>query len=217
MDLINYLTTNFLTRAQLLDACAASDAELAALQAGGTMPRASYVLAMTLECTSFFGAHREQSALEFYARGYVSWLGMLRGGVADPCSVFCARYRAALDALPLRTKAARLNEGLDAHLREEWRHFLDGTYGLCTRTGLPEQIAEKELAIAIIQEETGLSGPLPGIPACAAMTQLRAAVELLDAASSPFAPHERQRSSRERYVNALRRRFAAEDWSAAPN
>ncbi|MGZ3184309.1 MAG: DUF6058 family natural product biosynthesis protein [Telluria sp.] len=206
MDLITYLTTHFLTRAQLLDACAAGDAELAALQDGGKMPRASYRLAVQLDCTSFFGQHHAETSLEFHARGYASWLGILRGGCADPYAVFCARYRGALEAQPLRTRAARLNEGLEMHLREEWRHFLDGTYGLCTRTGLPEQIAEKELAIAVIQEEMAHGGP-----------QLRAAVDLLDAASSPFAPHERERSSRERYVNALRRRFAAEDWSAAPN
>jgi hypothetical protein len=113
--------------------------------------------------------------------------------------MFARRYCEALAVLPLMSGDPKLNDGFDAHLRDEWRHFLDGTYGLCTRSGLPEDIAAKELAICVIRES--LEGGAPDL------ARLRAAVDLLDRASSPFAPHERPRSSRHRYVDELRVRY----------
>ncbi|HZX28404.1 MAG TPA: DUF6058 family natural product biosynthesis protein [Telluria sp.] len=198
MNLLTYLHTHFLTRAQLIDAAGCSDAELAAWQETGVMPRASYRLALTLGCDSFFGHHDEAEHIEFYARGYPAWIGLLQGG-ADAFGHFTRRYRARLQSLPLRSAAAKLNADLDAHLRDEWNHFLAGTYGLCTRTGLPEQIAEKELAIAVINELTAAPDP--------DRVRLKQAVDLLDAASSPFAPHERARSSRHRLVDQVRLRY----------
>jgi hypothetical protein len=32
--------------------------------------------------------------------------------------------------------ADKLAAGLEAHMEQEWRHFLAGTHGLCTRSGL---------------------------------------------------------------------------------
>jgi hypothetical protein len=129
-------------------------------------------------------------ALDWFAKGYVDWLRMLLDGERDPYARFAARYRAALDALPLFRM-----EVTEAHLRSEWRHFIAGTYGLCTRTGLPEDIAAKELAIRAIRNLTDDGRPLDA----AERERLARARELLDRASSLFAPHERARSSRARY------------------
>jgi len=85
----------------------------------------------------------------------------------------------------------------ETHLAAEWRHFLDGTYGLCTVSGLPEDIAAKELAIALIRETAGA-------PALADPDRLRRTIDLLDKVSSPFAPHEVALSSRRRYVDDMR-------------
>jgi hypothetical protein len=126
---------------------------------------------------------------------------MLEAGNQDPCEVFARRYRAALSALPLRTNDPKLNAGIETHLRDEWGHFLSGTYGLCTRSGLPEDIAAKELAICVIKELTAQENADPD------RARLAAAVDLLDRASSPFAPHERARSSRHRYVDLMRQRY----------
>jgi len=198
MDLLSYLQQFFLTRAQLIDAAGCTEAELTAWQEAGLMPQPSYRLALSLGCASFFGQHQEQHQLEFYARGYPAWIGLLQRG-ADAYGHFARRYRARLLELPLRSGAAKLNAGLEAHLRDEWGHFLAGTYGLCTRTGLPEQIAEKELAVAVITELTAMPEP--------SLHMLKQAVDLLDAASSPFAPHERARSSRHRLVDQVRQRY----------
>ncbi|KFI06442.1 DUF6058 family natural product biosynthesis protein [Massilia sp. BSC265] len=198
MELIDYLKHHFLTREQLLAASGIASARLDALIDSGAMPRPSYRIQVGLRCASFFGEHDEEHTAEYYASGYPSWIGMLEAGTADPFAVFARRYRAALDALPLATNDPKLGAGLAAHLKDEWGHFLAGTYGLCTRSGLPEDIAAKELAICVIKELTAGEGAAPD------RERLRQAVDLLDRASTPFAPHERARSSRHRYVDAMR-------------
>jgi hypothetical protein len=190
MELIDYLNTHFLTRAQLLAACATDGAHLDAFTAAGTMPAPSYRLHVRIDCASYFGEHAESHSLDWYARGYVGWLRMLLDGERDPYARFAARYRTALDALPVFVM-----EVTEPHLRSEWNHFIAGTYGLCTRTGLPEDIAAKELAIHAIRALTDDGRPLDAEE----RDRLARARDLLDRASSLFAPHERARSSRARY------------------
>jgi hypothetical protein len=203
MELIDYLHTHFLTRAQLVAACATDGARLDAHTAAGTMPAPSYRLRVRIDCTSFFGPHAEDHAIDWHARGNVAWLRMLLEGADDPYACFAARYRAALEALDLYRAAPVPALTADTHVRAEWGHFIAGTYGLCTRTGLPEDIAAKELAIHVIRALTDDGRPLDGTE----RARLAGAIDLLDRASSPFAPHERARSSRGRYVDALRRQY----------
>jgi len=203
MELIDYLHTHFLTRAQLLAACATDGARLDGLTAAGTMPAPSYRLRVRIDCTSFFGDHAEDHAVDWHARGNVAWMRMLLDGADDPFSCFAERYRAALETLDLYRAAPSPALMADAHVREEWGHFIAGTYGLCTRTGLPEEIAAKELAIGVIRALTDDGRPLDGTE----RARLAAAIDLLDRASSPFAPHERARSSRGRYVDTLRQHY----------
>jgi hypothetical protein len=195
MELIDYLRRHFLTREQLLRAAGIAGARLDALQQAGSAPRPAYRLRLRIACDSFFGPHEEEHGVDYHARGAVQWLAAVQG-TNDPFGLFAGRYREALAALPLATDDAL---GLDAHLREEWRHFLDGTYGLCTRSGLPEDIAAKEAAVRAIRDLTA-SEPVD-------VERLRVAVDLLDRASSPFAPHERARSSRRRLVDDVRARY----------
>lgn len=207
MDLINYLNGAFLTQDQLLAAAGIDGGQLAELKRGGAMPQPSYRLRLELACDSFFGAHSEQLSADYYAKGTPSWIGVLQtvGSAEAAYEVFARRYRtrlAQLAAAGVASRAPKLNEGLDAHLRDEWQHFLNGTYGLCTTSGLPEEIAAKEIAIAVIKEITeGREQALTD----AEHQRLTQAVDLLDLASAPFAPHELARSSRQRLVNEMRK------------
>ncbi len=97
-----------------------------------------------------------------------------------------------------------MNEGLEQHIKEEWQHFLEGTYGLCTKSGLPEDIAAKEIAIYQINEILEQDENKRDIET------LTKAVDLLDNASSLFSPHERLRSSRHRLVDEVRRQHKLE-------
>lgn len=202
MELIDYLTHHFHTRAELLAASGITSARLDALIDRGAMPRPSYRIQLALRCASFFGKHHEEASAEYYATGYPSWIGALETATEAPFAIFARRYRDALAALTLETRDPKLGAGLAAHLRDEWGHFLAGTYGLCTRSGLPEDIAAKELAICVIKELTANDNAAPD------RERLRQAVDLLDRASSPFAPHERARSSRRRLVDDVRLRYA---------
>jgi len=205
MKLIDYLNTHFLSRERLLARCGIDEGRLGELQERGMMPRPSYRLRVELSCDSFFGPHGEQHAIDWYPQGAPAWAGLL-AALDDPrqaCEVFASRYRRRLaqlgdDGLP--AAAGSLNG--DAHIASEWRHFLDGTYGLCTRAGLPEEIAAKEAAIVLIRELTAL-GAQQGLNE-EQRRRLAAAVDLLDRVSAPFAPHEVARSSRRRYVDEVR-------------
>lgn len=97
---------------------------------------------------------------------------------------------------------AYIKETWGHFIKETWGHFIQGTYGLCTKSGLPEDIAVKAVAIFEINRLTE-SDELSQ----AALTALEKAVNLLDESSALFAPHERLRSSRHRLVNEIRRRF----------
>jgi hypothetical protein len=201
MELITYLNEAFLTQAQLLTLAGIDSATLARLQQRSMMPQPSYRLRLELECDSFFGRHQEHTCVHYYGRGYASWVGVLHG--LDPegaFDVFSKRYRARLAQLA----SAGLTGAPDVILRDEWRHFLDGTYGLCTSSGLPEDIAAKELAVVVINQ----LGEGQRALGAADSARLDAAVDLLDSVSARFAPHERARSSRARLVDAVRLRRA---------
>ncbi|MFC5552153.1 DUF6058 family natural product biosynthesis protein [Massilia aerilata] len=139
MNLIDYLQNHFLTRAQLLAQTCMTGARLDALQAAGMMPRPSYRLRLDLACDSFFGPHAESHAIDWYAQGYVAWAGLLEAlnGPEQAYAVFAQRYRQSLSNIAV-DKQLGYPQALagDAHIGAEWRHFLDRTYGLCTRSGL---------------------------------------------------------------------------------
>jgi len=105
-------------------------------------------------------------------------------------------------ALGYSSSDEKVNAKLELHIKEEWQHFLNGIYGLCTKSGLPEDIAAKELAILQINaliEKDNLDK--------AQRDKLTKAVNLLDAASSLFAPHERLKSSRHRLIDEVRHQY----------
>ncbi|MBZ0113416.1 MAG: hypothetical protein K8J08_13215 [Thermoanaerobaculia bacterium] len=207
MELLNYLDANFLTRRQLLEISQTTEEQLQKWIELSIAPRSSYRLDLSVSCDSYFGDHQGSESVEYFAKGTLSWLGFLRE-IASPGDAFLAferRYKARLDNLRasgFRSDSPKLNEGIEAHIASEWGHFLDGVYGLCTRSGLPEDIAAKEFAVVITQELIERSDLTER-----ELEDLAAAVDLLDAASADFAPHEREQSSRRRLVDDVRRRY----------
>jgi hypothetical protein len=197
MDLLTYLDTHLLAEAALLAAAGIDAAALHALQERRMVPQPAYRLALAVRCTSFFGSHEEDCTRRYYAAGTPAWIAAVQAldGEVPARALFERRYLARLHAL---------DPAATADLDAEWHSFLDGTYGLCTKSGLPEDIAAKEWAATTVTRLIAQPAPDPNSD----HTALRAAVDLLDAASSPFAPHERARSSRHRLVDQVRERFA---------
>jgi hypothetical protein len=211
MKLTNYLNCYFLTKQELLDGSKITEQELLTYQQNGVMPKCSYKLKLNVACTSFFGLHSEEQEVEYYAKGYISWLTIIQSlsTTKSIFSVFETRYKLAIDNLRLQghhSESDKINASLNLHIKEEWQHFLDGIYGLCTKSGLPEDIAAKEFSILEINELIAhevLTGQQ--------LSQLTSAVNLLDSASALFAPHERPQSSRHRLVDEIRRKYTLDN------
>lgn len=206
MDLINYLNNNYYTKQQLLDLAKVNEVELSYFQENKVMPTCSYKLSLSYMSDSFFGEFNHQDEIEYYAKGYVSWIGMLKvtANLQDVFSIFAQRYTQSISDLKeagYNSNNAKVNSTLDLHIKEEWGHFLNGIYGLCTKSGLPEDIAGKELAILQINEI------LEQDKAKVDLSQLTKAVNLLDRSSSMFGPHERLKSSRHRLIDEVRREY----------
>ncbi|USD29909.1 hypothetical protein J8Z24_07515 [Pseudoalteromonas sp. SCSIO 43201] len=210
MELIHYLQSYFITKEHLLRESRLSQTELNELIEKRLMPKAAYRLALNLKCDSFFGAHCDNSNLEFYPQGALVWLGVVSQlrDEAQAFDVFSHRYKGQINRLKTQgftTKNTKLNGNIDSHLSSEWQYFLDGIYGLCTKTGLPEDIANKEAAIIIINEYLALEHDLSKTE----LVKLHQAINLLDDASTQFAPHEREQSSRKRLIENVRAKFPA--------
>lgn len=109
MELIDYLSKHFLTKNELLEQTKVSYDEFHQFQTQSMMPMASYRLKLTIESDSFFGLHNEEQFLEFYAKGYVSWLTLLTqlSTPNEAFSIFSARYKKAIKEL---TAKPELNE-----------------------------------------------------------------------------------------------------------
>ncbi|WDE03476.1 hypothetical protein SG34_019035 [Thalassomonas viridans] len=235
--LLNYLNEHFYTRSQLLARANIGGADFDSLLAQGLIPSASYRVKLSLRLDSFFGDKSLQEGTEYYAKGYLGWLkdilalqaqgnekqsgatGVKAEVKAAAFSGFCLRYQAQLAKLAAAGFASEHmqdTDKLNELLALQWQHFLKGTYGLCTRSGLPEDIAAKELAIEIIKILVGEG--LERAPERLAMeekAQLARAVDLLDSVASEFAPHERKLSSRELYINRVRLKYGLNQAAAA--
>ncbi len=208
MNLIKYLTKNFYTKSELLLVTGVTEVEFVELQNKAMMPMSSYRLQMNLKCTSFFGEHSDSEQLDYYSKGYASWIEMLQSitTARNAFQIFSERYKKTVIQLSedgFVADDSRLKEEINRHIKNEWKYFLDGTYGLCTKSGLPEDIASKEVAISLINEYLARKSVSED-----EIIGLSRAVNLLDQSSSDFAPHERKRSSRFRLVDEVRRKYS---------
>lgn len=207
MELIQYLNQYFFTQQELLDITKITEQDLLKYQEDGLMPKCSYKLSLNIKSDSFFGLHDDEQEIEYYAKGYSSWLAVVQSLNSKEAvyAVFANRYKIAIERLEesgYYSTNPKVTSELNEHINEEWSHFLNGIYGLCTKSGLPEDIAAKELSILVINElseHNDLSHEQ--------LNKLTLAVDLLDSASSLFAPHERLKSSRHRLVNEVRRKY----------
>jgi len=205
MDLLSYLNQHFYTKTQLLEKSQISAVNFKQYQQKSMMPAASYLL--SIKCDSFFGKHSEAQASEFFPKAYVSWLTDLTAmpDAQTAFEVFSVRYKSQLQKLHdfgLYSVDDKFNKGLNNHIKQEWQHFLKGTYGVCTQSGLVADIATKELSTSIINKLI-LNKELSGQK----WEHLKASINLLDSATSLFAPHERKNSSRVKLIEYVKNNY----------
>jgi hypothetical protein len=128
MDLISYLNENYYTKQQLLDLTKISEAELSFFQEKKVMPTCSYKLSLNYCSDSFLGEFNSQSEIEYYAKGYLSWIGMLKvtTNLQDVFPIFSQRYAKSISELKgagYSSNNAKVNSKLELHIEEEWGHF----------------------------------------------------------------------------------------------
>ena len=214
--LLNYLYQNFLEEDDFLTASGLEKRQLQSLQRRRILPLPSYVYSANGRSTSFPGSYCDEDEYRFHQKGHVHWADTVSTlGIEDEDSAqrhFEHRFNSAKDmfltstlGLALCSKAPEIQESFDeANLKLTWSHFLDGTYGLCTKDGLPETIFLKGAGVRFIESlinDTGFGGNDDD------HNLLRQIVDLLDRVESDFAPHEIRTSSRQRCINNVRKKY----------
>lgn len=214
--MLNYLFENFDEKENLITKIDGGAATLERFIKNRCAPRPSYVLCAQLSCSSYFGAYNDKVDLQFFATGQSSWITQLQAknieqesGAKDHffSRFSCAHRELATSALASAARALHLSvpKVTTAKLETTWQHFLDGTYGVCTKDGLPETIAQKQMLVGAIDSFVALTPPHK-LPKQSGL-YLQQLVDALDDVEPAFAPHERQRSSRQRCINEVRAKY----------
>ena len=215
MTLFNYLHDYFYSLDQLAQSVHIGVDSIRAYQNKKMVPLPSYQLNGEYEVSSFLGIHQDTQRIEFYPKDTVSWLRIIQDLHTSEMAfdAFVCRYQLTVSCLKklnnLHNKdylhTVMLSEN---KLREEWNNFLSGSYGVSTRSGLPEDIAAKDFALEEIRSLLDLDNGVLTLHQI--RNRLENAVNLLDEVSAPFAPHERERSTRHQYVDEIRRQYRLE-------
>jgi hypothetical protein len=220
MNSFDYISENFLTLEQLSEVSGVSVEMIIIMIEKGCLPSPSYKISGTCEVTSFFGVHSELISRWYFPRAYVEQVNAISSDPRELETVaqelqeaFLSDYKQCLHDMQAKEGGlAHLfhldrgleNENASNFLNAEWQHYLDGTYGVCTKTASVQQIAIKEIMIARIKQlvekaKRGLEND--------ERLDLTEAVDALDRVSAEFAPHELERSSRYKYIDLIKRAY----------
>jgi len=200
MPLLGYLQQYFYHEDEILEKAGINQQNLHQLQANKLLPKASYKLKLDIRCCSFLADASLSEHVNFYPKAILNWLKIVQE-LQRPDLVFdffCAQYKQQLlqlENMGLVSDNPSFGQDIDAHLKQEWHFFMEGIYGLCTKTGLPIDIASKELSMDIIKT---LQKKPKSSQAQQKMLQL--ALTVFDGSCAMFAAHEYANSSRAVYL-----------------
>ncbi|MCG7547869.1 DUF6058 family natural product biosynthesis protein [Pseudoalteromonas sp. Of7M-16] len=203
MALFTYLSGNFYTQNQLLHSSDTSAMQLRDFQSRKMMPLPAYKLDVTLASTSYFGKFEEREQIEFYPKAYTNWLKQCHLFKEDKLAftTFSEQFyivKEALLAEEFWSPDTQFNANFDNFIEDQWHHFLAGTYGVCTKTGMPREILIKELAVQIISQIIST-----GVYSENNSHLVQISLKHLKAASSVLAPHEQDKGTLYRLIKEL--------------
>ena len=218
MDSALYIKSNYLTLEDVAVRAGVSSDRLIEMIEAGCLPHAAYRLDQTYEVSSFFGQHSRSESKGYYPYSHVEKVAALLEKSKDWAELALEekeRFRSIYKVTLEEYKAAGFGmaeyftsdgkaggAAFEEFIASEWQHYLDGTYGLCTKTASAREIALKEVMIAKIKHLLTTEQFSD-----AELTELEKAVDILDEVSAEFAPHERERSSRGQYIDAVREKY----------
>lgn len=210
-DLINtYLHTFFSVEKDFALRCSCSVNDLRTWQNSGVFPLSSYTTERVCSVISFFGRNESRTVNEWYPNGLSDWVGQIRKFGGDTIilkGMFFSRYRKAIEELKQDDIYDRFYDSkveLNGLLEKEWKHFLHGSSGVCTKHCSPEEIATKDVAIRVIDRITDYQNKFKYFISAREMNILAKAVNRLDSVSALFAPHEVEHSSRKQCIDLIR-------------
>ncbi len=215
--LLNYLYKNFYEQSIFETVADIDHKAFNQLKEYKIIPGPSYVLDTSIATSSFFGNFKNKETYSFYIKGLVEWLKAVRcfdlKSELRAKSYFSHVYGNALKIffsgeigqwieLELPNFQSEFNE---KKLEATWQYFLDGTYGVCTRTSSPEDISLKQCLSMFI--ERFCEKNQPGDLLVKQRSMLAKTIDLLDTVESDFAPHEIKLSSRQRCIIDTRKKY----------
>lgn len=217
-----YIKSYFVNRKELVERSGVPDKELDSLIQAKCFPAASYTVETKAKISSFFGEFEEHETEEYFPEAAVGLLQQLAARdtaiedlservktefIREYCEVLLRLKANKFGLIDLWNKSTGAPCAEHPFFEQEWQHYLDGTYGVCTKTASASDIATKEAMIAKIKylhEQSTLD------PQEDSQGRILEAADILDAVSAPFAPHELERSSRHKYINKMRTRYGVD-------
>ncbi|MFZ6777067.1 DUF6058 family natural product biosynthesis protein [Undibacterium sp. Ji83W] len=224
-----YLNTHFLNKAQFAAACAISEAELNDLLAAQILPDPSYVVSEKATINSaVFGESdaADTVAGDYFRDTHITWCNRAKqlvaehGWAAAPELMkqeFMRDYIAALTELNasvwhlqdcFEADGTANTTGLMKNAESHWKHFLLGTFGICTAN----PVSAAEIARKGVLQEKLSHLTANGSKTDFSATEAREILPVVDAfanAAMWFSPAEYARSSRKRLVDDMRPRLQA--------
>ncbi len=215
--LLNYLFEAFYEEATLLGKTQITARTLNHLIDSNVMPKPSYILQNHGQLQSFVSNYPEVQTYRFHLKGHITWLNATKNLGIDTektaKAYFLSRYDIAAQLFFLGSIGKSLTEVMphlpetfdEGHFNATWQYFTDGVYGVCTRNGTPESIFLKQMYVRFIDHCVAT------YPVCKITKNhkntLLTAVSLLDEVESDFAPHEVSKTSRQRCIIDVRKRY----------
>ncbi|MCZ6837149.1 MAG: DUF6058 family natural product biosynthesis protein [Planctomycetota bacterium] len=154
-----------------------------------------------------------EASIRFYAPSNVDRIRDIESNAPDDLASiadavqrdFSEQYREELAACGRLADRTVASNELQELIAEEYEHWLDGTYGLCTKHATVNEIVLKGVSIDRIRRltEDGTRAALSPED----LNALREALAILDRVASCFAPDELKTSSRETWFNAINSRY----------
>ncbi len=201
---LKYLCENFLTLEEVSEKSSVSGDKIKRYIVSGLVPKHSYEVSRTVEITSSLtDKHSVQESIYYFPTNYVELIKNCESRNSEETKKeFIDTMRQHLqshkDKALAYENAVSDESRLEQELENEWNHYQNGIYGICTLTASPKAIVEKEIAVK------KLIGFLEENPEDKLKNKKEELVEIVaeyDAVSSLFAPYQRELSSRGKYVD----------------
>jgi len=220
-EISQYLERHFVTLSQLAQRSETAPEVILMLIAHECIPGHSYEIKSRMTVGSFvFGdtVIEEDVVERYYAPTVAVWVRRaqelaakipLREVSLAMKETFRSDYRTALFDLGahkydeggcFRSETELDEEAFDRHFEDTWKHWVEGTYGVCTRNAdSAANIARKNVAVSRLSHLTA-NGQKKTYSQKERDEILKAIVEY-DEVALPFAPHDYPSSSRKRLVD----------------